>query len=85
MDFSNPRAFMTFYFVLAGLTAFYPQSVQAQSPSPNPRTAASDTALDDARVAFEALAETDRKLIQDALIWTGDYNGVADGTFGRQT
>ncbi|MGF9763624.1 serine protease [Microvirga sp. 0TCS3.31] len=85
MDFSNPRAFMTFYFVLAALTAFYPQSVQAQSPSPNPRTAASDTALDDARVAFEALSETDRKLIQDALIWTGDYNGVADGTFGRQT
>ncbi|WP_201863087.1 serine protease [Microvirga soli] len=85
MDFSNPRAFMKCYFVIVALMAFYPQSVQAQSPSPNPRTAASDTALDDARVAFEALSETDRKSIQGALIWTGDYNGVADGTFGRQT
>ena len=41
--------------------------------------------FDAARSAFEALADTDRKAIQDALIWTGDYSGVADGTFGRQT
>jgi hypothetical protein len=49
-----------------------------QAPSP-------DAAIDAARSAFEALADADRKAIQDALIWTGDYSGVADGTFGRQT
>lgn len=37
------------------------------------------------RDAFEALAEHDRKAVQDALIWTGDYKGVADGGYGRGT
>lgn len=44
-----------------------------------------DAALDAARRAFEALPETDRRAIQDGLIWTGDYKGVVDGRFGKGT
>jgi len=42
-------------------------------------------ALDAARAVFEALPEAERKAIQDALVWTGDYNGTVDGTFGKRT
>jgi hypothetical protein len=28
---------------------------------------------------------TDRKAVQDALVWTGDYNGINDGVFGKRT
>jgi hypothetical protein len=59
-------------------------AAQAQSPSPVPRVPA-DPSLDAARAAFEALPEADRRAIQDALVWSGDYSGAADGAFGRQT
>jgi peptidoglycan hydrolase-like protein with peptidoglycan-binding domain len=49
------------------------------------RAAASSLNLAAARTAFEGWPESDRQAIQDALIWTGHYNGVADGAFGRQT
>jgi peptidoglycan hydrolase-like protein with peptidoglycan-binding domain len=39
----------------------------------------------DARAAFERLDEATRLAIQEALIWTGDYAGVIDGTFGPRT
>jgi peptidoglycan hydrolase-like protein with peptidoglycan-binding domain len=38
-----------------------------------------------AQAAFDALPEADRKAIQDALVWTGDYAGTLDGGFGRRT
>jgi peptidoglycan hydrolase-like protein with peptidoglycan-binding domain len=85
MDCPRLRAFTPPLLVLAALTAFNPQAVRAQASSPVPRAAPSDPAVDAARIAFEALPEADRKAIQDALIWTGDYSGVADGAFGRQT
>jgi len=56
----------------------------AQSPA-SPRAQTSAPTLDAARAAFEALPEADRKALQDALIWTTSYSGIADGTFGRQT
>jgi hypothetical protein len=64
--------------MFAALLAVNPQPGRAQAPSP-------DATIDASRRAFEALADADRRVIQDALIWTGDYSGVADGTFGRQT
>lgn len=54
---------------------------RAQSVTAAPANAA----LDAARAAFEALPIADRKAIQDALVWTGDYTGTVDGTFGRIT
>ncbi|MCB8822784.1 peptidoglycan-binding domain-containing protein [Microvirga rosea] len=78
-----------FYFcaLLSAYTGQAPWSeVQAQAGTPA-RTAdpAAAAALDAARAAFEALSEADRKAVQENLIWSGDYSGAADGTFGRQT
>ncbi|MBM6596728.1 peptidoglycan-binding protein [Microvirga pudoricolor] len=50
-----------------------------------PAAPATNSPLDAARGGFEALADPDRKAVQEALIWTGDYSGMADGSFGRQT
>ncbi|MDB5590357.1 peptidoglycan-binding domain-containing protein, partial [Enterovirga sp.] len=62
----------------------------AASPAPGqPAGAASEAvpapAGEAARAAFESLPEDDRSAVQDALVWTGDYSGAADGTFGRRT
>jgi hypothetical protein len=54
-------------------------------PAATPRVVAPDSALDSARAAFESLPEPERKAVQDALAWAGDYAGMADGSFGRQT
>jgi hypothetical protein len=60
------------------LTGAHPVAAQEA-----PARSASDLAL--ARPAFDSPSESERRAVQDALIWTGQYNGVADGTFGRQT
>lgn len=72
--------------LLVGTTA------DAQAPSPVPKPAAApkpsaapDPAFDAARTAYEALPEPERKGLQDALVWTGDYNSVVTGTYGRRT
>jgi peptidoglycan hydrolase-like protein with peptidoglycan-binding domain len=49
-------------------------------PAPKP-----DPVFDAARRAFEALPEGERQRVQEALVWTGDLNGSADGAFGRRT
>lgn len=64
---------------------------QAQAPVPQrplapPKPAtAPDTVFDAAKAAYESLPEPDRKALQDALVWTGDYNSVITGTYGRRT
>jgi peptidoglycan hydrolase-like protein with peptidoglycan-binding domain len=57
----------------------------AQAPRPAPAAAQTDAAYEAARLAFEALPEAERKAIQEALVWTGDHNGVTTGGFGRRT
>lgn len=54
-------------------------------PAPSLGSRTADPVVDAARSAFESLPETDRRAIQEGLIWSGDYSGTADGTFGRQT
>jgi hypothetical protein len=44
-----------------------------------------DPVYEAAKAAFERLDEPERKAIQDALVWTSDYNGVVGGVFGRRT
>jgi len=78
MNHPRSRALVLSSLMLTTFLAVSSQPVRAQAPSP-------DAIVDAARSAFEALADKDRKALQDALIWTGDYSGVADGTFGRQT
>ncbi|MDB5647387.1 MAG: Peptidoglycan-binding domain 1 protein [Methylobacterium sp.] len=57
----------------------------AQGPKAKPGAAAPDPAFEAARGAFEALPESERKGLQDALVWTGDYNSVITGAFGRRS
>ena len=64
---------------LAAPTASVAQPAQ-RSPA-----AASDPAVEAMRARFEALPEAERKALQDALVWTGDYNSVVSGAFGRRT
>ena len=62
-------------------------SAQGAPPpaAPKPATPAPDPVFEAARSAFEALPEPERRALQDALVWTGDYNGVTTGGFGRRT
>ncbi|GEO98813.1 hypothetical protein MHA02_12010 [Methylobacterium haplocladii] len=57
----------------------------AKPRPPAPAQPAADPAYEAARAAFEALPEAQRRAIQDSLVWTGDYNAVTAGTFGRRT
>jgi peptidoglycan hydrolase-like protein with peptidoglycan-binding domain len=52
--------------------------MSAQSAPQRPATAAKP---DPVANSYTALPEAERIGIQDDLIWTGDYNGIADGTF----
>ncbi|MCJ2068752.1 serine protease [Methylobacterium sp. J-030] len=63
-------------------------SAAAQGPPRPSRPAAAapaDPAFEAAKETFEALPEPERKAIQDALVWTGDFNAVVSGGFGRRT
>ncbi len=57
---------------------------RAQTPQA-PAPAAADPAFEAARRAFEALPEAERRALQEALVWTGDFNGVVGAAFGRAT
>jgi len=50
----------------------------AAQPAPDPK-------LEAARLVFDGLDEAERKAIQDALVWTGDYNGTVNGIFGKRS
>jgi len=60
-------------------------AAQNASPPPPPPASATDQVFESQKSASEALSETERKAVQDALVWTGDYNGVVDGAFGKRT
>lgn len=56
------------------------------APRPAPAAGApADPVFEAMRAGFEALPEADRKAVQDALVWTGDFNAVVSGAFGRRT
>ncbi|MCJ2089878.1 serine protease [Methylobacterium sp. E-005] len=74
--------------LLALLFASDPAAAQTQQRPARPATPApapADPAFEAARATFEALPEPERKAIQDALVWTGDFNAVVSGGFGRRT
>ena len=60
-----------------------PAELRAQNASPAAPSV--DPVYDSQKAAFDALPEADRKAIQDALIWSGQYLGVVDGVFGKRT
>lgn len=59
--------------LLAG-AHFAPLRAQAPASAPAP---------DPLREAFDALPEAERRAVQDALVWSGDYKGSIDGVLGR--
>lgn len=67
------------------LAALALPAASVAQPAQRPPAAAPDPALEAMRAAFEALPEAERKALQDALVWTGDYNSVVSGAFGRRT
>ncbi|HXW19407.1 MAG TPA: peptidoglycan-binding domain-containing protein, partial [Roseiarcus sp.] len=69
----------------AGLALWCGLALAAQSAPPAPSTAGGDPVFEAQKTAFEALSEADRKAVQDGLVWTGDYNGIVDGAFGKRT
>ena len=62
-----------------------PGGAPRPAPSPAGRPAAPDPAFEAAKAGFEAMPEAERRAVQDALVWTGDYNGVTTGAFGRRS
>jgi Putative peptidoglycan binding domain len=68
--------------VAAGFALWAGVALSAQNA---PAPAAGDPVFDAQKAAFEALPVSDRKAVQDALVWTGDYNGIDDGVFGKRT
>ena len=50
-----------------------------------PAAPSADPLFDAQKAAFEALPEADRRTIQDAMVWSGHYQGVVDGAFGKRT
>ncbi len=73
---------------LIASTAFAqtPPAPPPAAPAPvRAKPVAPDPAFEAARTAFEALPDAERRGLQDALVWTGDYNSVVNGTFGRRS
>lgn len=60
-------------------------SVWAQNAPTQGSSAAVDPAFEAGKRAFEALTEAERRALQDALVWTGDFNGTVGGGYGRAT
>ena len=68
----------------AVLAPWTPAPAQTLPPAPAP-SARPDPAYEAAKAAFDPLPEADRKAIQEALIWTGDFSGAGAGGFGPMT
>ncbi len=65
------------------VASLLPAAGFAAAPAAAPAPAASpDDAL---KTAFEALPEADRRAVQSALIWVGDYAAAVSGAFGPRT
>lgn len=64
-------------------------TIETVAQAPRPPSPAlpgpADAAFEAARAAFERLPEADRRALQDALVWTGDYPSTTTGEFGRRT
>jgi peptidoglycan hydrolase-like protein with peptidoglycan-binding domain len=65
------------------LTLVAPLNAWAQLAPP--ASPAADPVYDSQKAAFDALPESDRRAIQDSLVWSGQYLGVVDGVFGKRT
>jgi peptidoglycan hydrolase-like protein with peptidoglycan-binding domain len=81
----NPTPVRLALLLAASLLCAAPASAQTPPPKPPAPAAQADAALDAQKAAFFALPLATRIAAQDALVWLGLHNGVADGTFGKRT
>jgi peptidoglycan hydrolase-like protein with peptidoglycan-binding domain len=71
--------------LLASSTLALAQAQRPAAPANPPAAPALDPAQAASKAAFDRLDDAERKAIQNDLIWSGDFNGVAGGEFGRRT
>lgn len=73
--------------VSAALAIAAPIGARGQGSPPAALAAppAADPAMAAQKAGFDAMAEADRKAVQDALVWSGLYVGTVDGAFGKRT
>ena len=69
-------------FAVLALASVAAAPAPAAAPGDPPPAAARPDAL---KPVFDALPEADRRALQDALTWTGDFNGAVAGTYGPRT
>lgn len=70
-------------FLCLSLTALFLPFMAPPVAAQTSQVSAEDSQL--VQKAFEGLPESDRKAIQDALMWLGFYNTSISGSFNRQT
>ena len=58
---------------------------QTSPPAAPPPATAPDPAYDAAQKSFDALPEAERRAVQEGLIWTGDFQAVITGVYGKRT
>ncbi len=83
------RAIAGALLLLAPLWVAAPAMAQAPAAQPKPAAAAAPAkpapaarpASGSPRAVYDAMAENERINLQYQLIWTGDYNGIANGDF----
>ena len=68
--------------VMSCFVAAVPALSQQRATAPQ---AAPDPALEAAQRAFDALPESERRAIQDDLIWAADFTATVSGSYGRRT
>ena len=71
--------------VLAALFGGGGLALAQTGPAPSAIAPAADPAFAAAQQWFDALPAADRHAVQDALVWTGDYQSVVNGNFGKRT
>lgn len=71
--------------LLACLCLLAPACPAAAAPPASTPAASAPAAADPLKPAFEALPEPARRALQDALVWTGDFNGAVAGSYGPRT
>lgn len=72
--------------LICGVSLCAPGALHAQTTLPQAsETRASSPAYEASRQAFEALSESDRRAVQEALVWVGAYSSTVGGVFGIRT
>ncbi len=70
--------------VVSALLIPCPASAQGNPPAA-PAGVLSDPVFQSAQKRYEALPESERRAIQEALMWTGDFSGAGSGLYGPLT